>query len=192
MSNVIVGSTLLSNLHQRLGEQIAEHKGWYFLQSLACAVVGILAIVLPTFTSWSFGVVAGALLVASGLIKAITGIKSQIHWWSLLSAGLSMFIGGLMLWQPTSGIITLATLVAVFLLVEGITEISLGLEFESTRNWGWMALSGIISIVLSVVLFFGWPGMTVTFLGIMIGINLFLYGASLLAVSAGAPRYEIL
>lgn len=44
--------------------------------------------------------------------------------------------------------------------------------------------SGLVSLVLAGLLFAGWPGATVMFLGIIIGINLLFYGISLLALTA--------
>lgn len=192
MASAIIGEKLLSNLHECLDEKIAEHKTWYFLQAAACVVAGALAIGLPTLTALSFEMLTGALLLTSGAIKGISSIKSHIHWWSFMSALLMVSVGALMLLQPAPGLIALATLVAVFLLAEGFTEIFLALEFESARNWGWLLVSGLVSVLLSALLFFGWPGMTAMFLGVMIGVNLMLYGISLLAVSVATPTYDVL
>lgn len=193
MSSVTIGTMLLSDLHKRVEETIAEHKSWYFLQALTCVSVGILAMILPAIVAdVNFATAVGALLAISGLIKAFAGLKSHIHWWSLMSAALYIVAGGLMLWQPVPGAIALATLVAIFLFAEGLTEIFFGFELESARHWGWLPISGIVSVLLSIILFFGWPGMTTAFLGFMVGLNLLLYGASLLAVSAATPHYETL
>lgn len=192
MSNAIVGATLLSELHERMEEKISEYKGWYFIQAIAFMCAGVLALVLPAATTLGFNVVIGALLAISGVVKGFTSFKSHIHWWSLLSAAISVVLGCLMLLQPVPGIVAFATLVAVYLLTDGLTEIFLALEFESARNWGWLMLAGVVSILLSLILFIGWPGMTAMVLAVMIGINLLFYGASLLALSAVTPDYDTL
>lgn len=92
-----------------------------------------------------------------------------------------------MLLHPMAGTVALATLLAVFFAVEGVAEVFLSLEFRPARNWGWLLASGIVSLVLAVILFAGWPQTTVFFLGIMIGINLLFYGAAVLAL-ATSPR----
>jgi uncharacterized membrane protein HdeD (DUF308 family) len=192
MASSMVGAKILSDFHQRMEERIAEHKGWYALQASALIAAGILAMVLPIATPFAFEVVTGVVLAISGAVKGYTSFKSQTHWWSFLSAAVSFLIGALMLWQPVPGVIALATLVAVFLLAEGLTEIFLALEFESARNWGWLLVSGVVSVVLSVVLFVGWPGMTVAFLGFVVGVNLLLYGASIVALLLATPDYDTL
>lgn len=192
MASISVGTSLLSNFQEHVEETIAVHKAWYNFQGVALVLLGVLAMVLPLSTGWGFEKMMGAVLMASGVVKGYTSFKSHIHWWSFLSAALSLAVGGLLLWQPLSGVIALATLLAVFLLFEGVTEICLALEFESARNWGWLLVSGLISLVLSAILFIGWPGLTIAFLGIMIGVNLLCYGASLLTLSASTPTWETL
>jgi uncharacterized membrane protein HdeD (DUF308 family) len=192
MSGVIIGTSLLSDFHQRLEQRIAAHKDWYFIQSASCAFAGIVAMLLPSFSSLPFATAIGALLVINGLQKVLSGVRSEMHWWCYVSATVSIATGAAMLWLPLSGITMLATLVAIYLFAEGIAGICLGFELESARNWGWVSIAGVASLILSGVLFFGWPGMTVASLGFMIGASLVLYGASLLAVSAATPSYEIL
>lgn len=192
MASATIGSKLLSNFHESLEERIAEYRGWYSLQAIAFVASGIAAMVLPLVTGLGFDTQIGTLLLLSGTVKGIASLKSHVHWWSFLSAGLLTVIGVLMLLQPSSGFIALATLVAVLLLADGLTEIFLALEFESARNWGWLMVSGIVSVTFSIVLFVGWPGMTLAFLAVMVGVSLLLYGASLLAMLAATPRLDTL
>lgn len=192
MSGTTIGATLLTNLYQRVEEKIAAHRQWYFLQAITCVLAGLVAMIVPATTALGFNTVVGSVLVAIGVMKAFTSFKSHIHWWSFVSAAVSIVVGCLMLWQPLSGVIAAATLVAVFLFVEGLTEVFLAFEFESAPNWGWLSLAGIVSVVLSAVLFFGWPGMTMAMFGVMVGANLVLYGAALFALSAAIPVYETL
>jgi len=190
MSSMTIGATLLSDLHQRVEEKIAEYKGWYLLQSLTFVCAGILAMVLPSATGLEFGSVMGSLLIVTGVLKAFVSFKSHIHWWSMLSAAVCIAVGSLLVWPPN--LITISFLVAVFLLAEGLIEICLAFEYESAPKWGWLLLSGVISILLSLVLFIGGPAMTLTVLGVMIGVSMLLYGASLLALSASTHALEIL
>ncbi len=192
MSSMTIGATLLSDLHQRVEEKIAEYKGWYLLQSLTFVCAGILAMVLPSATGLAFGSVMGSLLIITGLLKAFVSFKSHIHWWSMLSAAVCIAVGSLLVWPPASSLITISFLVAVFLLAEGLIEICLAFEYESAPKWGWLLLSGVISILLSLVLFIGGAGMALAVLGVMIGVSMLLYGASLLALSASTRALEIL
>lgn len=173
-----------SDMRGHIEEAITEHRGWYIFQGIVFVLAGILAMVLPGATAFGFELLIGALLLISGIVQGVASLRSKTHWWALVSSLASLVIGGLMVFHPVAGALALATLLAVFLLVEGITELLLAFQFRSLRNWGWLMASGLVSLVLAGLLFAGWPGATVMFLGIIIGINLLFYGISLLALTA--------
>ena len=154
------------------------------LQGVVFILAGILAMILPSATAVGFELLIGALLLISGLVQVFASIRSKTHWWALLSSIASIIVGGLMLFNPAAGTLALATILAIFLAIEGVTELLLSLQFRPARNWGWLLLSGLVSSGLAVLLFAGWPGATIVFLGIIIGINFLLYGISLLAMTA--------
>ena len=173
----------LAELETDIAQRIAEHKQWYMIQGIVFIVAGILAIIIPAATAVGFGIVIGALLLVSGIIQGVASFRSGLHWWSLLSALLSIVVGVLMLVNPVVGAVALATILAIFLLLEGITEIFLAFQFRSVRNWGWLAFSGVVSLVLALIVFAGWPGTSIVLLGVIIGVNFVLYGTSLLALT---------
>jgi uncharacterized membrane protein HdeD (DUF308 family) len=103
-----------------------------------------------------------------------------MHGWSLLSSCLSIAIGIIMLWQPMPVLMAFVTLLAIFMTVEGILELSLAFQFRPVRNWSWMLFSGIVTLVFAAILWIGFPVFDVLYLGWVIAINLVLYGLSLL------------
>ncbi len=188
MATATLETQRLSDMRRRVESAIAEHRGWYMFQGVIFILAGILAMVLPSATAVGFELLIGALLLVSGLIQGIASLRSKTHWWSLLSSMASVIIGGLMLFNPAAGTLALATILAVFLAIEGVTELLLSLQFRPASNWGWLLLSGLVSLGLAILLFVGWPGLTIAFLGIIIGINFLLYGISLLAMTAKVER----
>lgn len=176
----------LADIGTRITQQIAEHRSWYIFQGIAFVVAGILAIILPNMTAIGFGLLIGALLFASGFIQAIAGFSAKSHWWTLISAVLSLVVGGWMIFNPVAGSVALATLLAIFLLLEGITELFLAYQLRPVANWAWLLISGIVSLLLAVIVFAGWPGASLVLLGVIIGINLLFYGIALLAITNAA------
>lgn len=173
----------LKEISANITQHISDHRGWYIFQGIAFIIAGILAIILPGVTAIGFGLVIGALLLASGIIQAIASFSSKSHWWSLASALLSLVVGALIIFNPVAGTIALATILAIFLFLEGITELFLAFQLKPIKNWGWLLLSGVVSLVLAVIVFAGWPGASVVLLGVLIGINLLFYGSALLAIT---------
>ncbi len=175
-------------LNRRIAENISRHRGWYVFQGILFVLCGILAAVLPGATALGMGILIGALLLVSGAAQLFMTLKSKIHWWSVLSSLLSLIAGGIMIFDPFTGLIALVTLVAVFLTLEGVFEILLAFQFRPVRNWRWMLLAGIVTLILAALLWIGFPELGILYLGWIIAINLLLYGFALLMLAWKAGR----
>jgi uncharacterized membrane protein HdeD (DUF308 family) len=173
----------LSEFGAIIGERVRAHKGWYVVQGIIFIIFGILAAILPAATAIGVDILVGAILLISGIFQLVASLKVKMHWWSTLSSLLSIIIGGLMLWNPFTGIVALVLLVAVFLLIEGVIEVLIALQFRPVKNWGWILFSGITALLLSAILWFGFPFLGMVFIGYMVAINLIFYGVSLLMLA---------
>jgi uncharacterized membrane protein HdeD (DUF308 family) len=73
-------------------------------------------------------------------------------WWLLVLTGiLSLVAGIVVLFQPGSSLAALAVIVGIFLLIDGILEIIDSL-MRSTANRGIVALLGVLSVIVGVLL----------------------------------------
>lgn len=160
--------------------ELHAHKGKYIFQGIVFIVAGMLAAVFPATTALNVELIVGAILLLTGVFQLVLTLKSKMHGWSLLSSCLSIAIGIIMLWQPMPVLMAFVTLLAIFMTVEGILELSLAFQFRRVRNWSWMLFSGIVTLVLAAILWIGFPVFDVLYLGWVIAINLVLYGLSLL------------
>ncbi|MCD6034306.1 MAG: acid-resistance rane protein [Rickettsiales bacterium] len=183
MATELFETDQMPNLKNRIPGSIVKHRGWYIFEGVVFVLGGLLSIALPVSTALAFEMYMGVLLLITGLVKALSSIRSHPVGWSAFSSLLLIGAGVLMLWKPVTGMVTLATIVATFLLLEAVTEIMLSFQFRPAKNWNWLMFSGIATLVLAILLFTGWPGNAVVFLGVLIGANLLLYGAALLALS---------
>ena len=163
----------------RFAEEISEHKSAYVLQGLLFILLGIAAAILPGLFALSADILIGVLLLLGGVIQLFLSHRSRMHWWALLSASLSIIVGGLMIVHPGSGLLALITLIMAFLFAEGIFEILLAMQFYPLRRWAWMLFSGIVALALAAILWKGFPVIGVLYLGWIIALNLFLYGVAL-------------
>lgn len=178
----------LEALNKQIKENISRHKGWYIFQGVLFIICGLLAALLPGATALGMGVLVGTLLLVSGAFQLIITLKSKIHWWSVLSALLSLIAGSIMLFDPFAGLVALVTVIAVFLTIEGIFEILLAFQFRPVRNWWWMLVAGIVTLFLAALLWAGFPALGILYLGWMVAVNLLLYGFSLLMLMWNADR----
>jgi uncharacterized membrane protein HdeD (DUF308 family) len=170
----------LDALGARVEQELRDHKGKYILQSTVFIIAGILAAAFPAATAVNVELIVGVILLLTGVFQFVLTLKSKMHWWSLLSACLSIVIGIVMLWKPLPVLLAFVTLLAIFMTIEGVLELLLAFQFRPVRNWNWMLFSGIVTLILAVILWIGFPAFDVLYLGWVIAVNLVFYGLSLL------------
>jgi uncharacterized membrane protein HdeD (DUF308 family) len=156
-------------------------------EGILLIIVGLLAIWLPTFITMSIISLIGILAIIAGavqLFRTFQNTKTNYFWSALISAGLAIIVGILLLSYPLHGAMVLALLLGIWFLFHGILEISFALQVRHhSRNWGVLLLSGIVSIVLAIIIWSGWPLNALWVVGLLLGINLIFFGVSLFAIA---------
>jgi uncharacterized membrane protein HdeD (DUF308 family) len=173
----------------------ALHQHWklYLAEGLLLLVLGLLAIVVPAVATLAVTLVFGWLFLISGIIGLITTFwmrGAPGFWWSLASAALAILAGGYLLAQPIAGALSLTVVLIAFFIIEGVASIMFALDHrrELSGQWGWMLLSGIVDLVLSVMLIAGLPSTAVWALGLLVGINMVFGGLALTAMALHARK----
>jgi uncharacterized membrane protein HdeD (DUF308 family) len=102
------------------------------------------------------------------------------HFWlQLISVVLAILIGILFLRDPSQGIVTIALLLIVFFMMEGISKVVFALTIRPFPNWGWVLASGLVGILLALILWANLPLTAVWLIGFLLGINLISVGAAI-------------
>jgi len=177
----IVATTKDSDaLSTRVEQELRNHKGKYILQGMIFILAGALAAAFPGTTALNTELLIGVILLVTGGFQLILTLRSRMHFWSLLSACLSIVIGVVILWKPLPVLLTVVTLLAIFMTLEGLLELLLAFEFRAVPSWKWMFGSGVITLILAAVLWIGFPAFDVFYLSWVVAVNLIFYGLSLL------------
>ena len=179
-TKVILTASGSADVSEHIAQHLREHKGRYIFQGVGFIISGILSATLTSTTALHTELLVGAILLMTGVFQLALTVKSKMHWWSLLSACLSIVMGMVVLWKPFPVLISVVTLLAIFMTVEGLLELFLAFRFRPVRSWGWMIFSGTMTLTMALVLWIGYPTFDVLYLGFIIAINLVLYGLSLL------------
>ncbi len=96
-------------------------------------------------------------------------------WWFLLLVGLLSVVAGIVIiFKPGDSLATLAVIAGIFLLVDGILELASAF-FRTTLNRGMVALFGVLTAVIGVLLI-RHPVGGVAFVALLIGIWLIAAG----------------
>ena len=83
-----------------------------------------------------------------------------------------------MLARPAVGELAITLTLGFLFMLQGAYEAFLAFEVRPARGWSWMLVSAICSIVLSMVIVLGLPGVSLVALGIIIGVNLITSGVA--------------
>ena len=173
----------------------AMHDHWrsFLAEGIILSVLGIAAIVVPPLAGLVATIVLGWLFVMAGIVGLLFTLRARGapgFGWALLSALVALIAGGLLLWNPLRGLITLTYVLVAFFIFDGIVIIILAITHrrELTAKWEWMLVNGIIDLVLAGIVISGMPGTLAWALGLIVGIDLLFGGASLIATALEARK----
>ena len=161
-----------------------DHWKYYSFQGTLMIVVGILALLVPFAATLATTLFFGWLLILGGIVGCVAAFRSREapgFWSSLLLAVLSVVLGGIIIYDPLAGTVTLTWLLAVFFFLSGLFNFSIAraVRLSTTRFW-LVIVSGIIDIVLAIFLIIGLPGTAVWATGVFLGISFITSGFGLL------------
>ena len=163
-----------------------SYRAWFLGAGAAMVGLGVLAIALPFIFTVAFDLAIGVLLVGSGAVHAVHAV--QVRRWAgaiprLFVALLYLAAGVLILVRPLTGALALTLVLSAFLVAAGVSRLILASHLHGHAGWGWTLASGILSILLGVFIFLGWPSTAVWVLGLFIGVDLLFAGWSLLGLT---------
>ncbi len=179
------------DLLARASSHFREHWGWYLAEGLILILLGLAAIVLPPLATLAATLVLGWLFLLCGIVGIVATIRMREapgFWWSLLSAVLALVVGGLLLWDPLRGALSLTLVLTAFFLVDGVASIMYALKHrhDASGRWGFILASGVITLLLAVVIMVGLPGTAAYTLGLLVGIDMLFSGSMLVALAVMA------
>jgi len=138
-------------------------RNWWLiaLRGLFAVLFGLAALIWPNLTLVSLVSLFGAYLLADGLLAVIAGLTRQTGsrpWWLLLIEGLMGIGAGVLTFlSPGLTAIALLYLIAAWAIITGMVEIVSAIRLRAEiDNEGLLALSGVLSVTLGVVLVI-WP-----------------------------------
>jgi uncharacterized membrane protein HdeD (DUF308 family) len=173
-----------------LGEHRAEianqHSAWHLAQGILLVFAGVLALIFPVVSTVTVTLVIGWVLIFSGIFQAISlirGRESPLFWLPLVSVVLFLLVGALILRNPAEGVLTITLLMIIFFMIEGIAKVTFALAMRPLPNWGWVLLSGLIAVGISLYLWATLPGTALWLIGVLVGIELIVEGIAISAIA---------
>lgn len=180
-------------IHQSDASELRRTRLWFAVEGAVILGLGVLAAVLPAFAGLAAALVFGWMLFLSGLVGFIvlTVSRGQAHpGWRIVSALASILAGAVVLWAPLAGVLTIALLVAAYLVVNAVASFAMASAQRraSGRGWGWRVLSGLIDLILAGFIVFLKPGGDAVLVGFVVAIDLIIAGIALVCLALAVPR----
>jgi uncharacterized membrane protein HdeD (DUF308 family) len=172
----------------RRSSQLHRRWGWLLFFGVVQIVGGVLAIAVPAAASIAAAIIFGAVILVAGAFQLAHAFS--VRKWSgvaLQALGGLLYIaaGIVVLLFPVAGALTLAVVVAVLLIADGVVRIMLSSRLDRQEGRGWLIAAGVASALLGILLLIGWPLTGIWAIGILLGVNLLFSGAANCALAIG-------
>ena len=172
-------------------EEAKKNSGFLIFLGIMTVIFGVVAIGSPLITGVAVAVFVGFLLLASGVARIVHALKSK-QWgtgfWGTAIGALGILAGLLMIFRPLVGLVTMTMLLAIYFLIDGISEIIAAFKIKPDQGWGWVLFNGIIAVLLGLMIWRQWPVSGAWAIGLLVGIHILMTGWSMIILGTGARR----
>jgi uncharacterized membrane protein HdeD (DUF308 family) len=158
---------------------------WLILGIISVAF-GIFVLANPVAASIAVTTLAGIMFVVSGGFQVWAGLSEEGTMAKVLGIALGVLmvlLGGSLLFHPLQGVISLALLVGILFGASGVSRLITAFQMRETPFFWLMLISGGISVLLAGYVFANFSALALSLLGILLGIELLMNGASLIALA---------
>lgn len=172
-------------------DELHRNWGWFLALGVLLLLLGAAALGASVALTLASVMLFGWLLIFGGVMEAIHAFWRERGWGgvfiNLLTGLLYVVVGFMMVANPGEAAATLTLLIALFLMFGGIFRIAVALMLRFP-HWGWLALHGLINLLLGAAIWRQWPLSGLWVIGLFIGIDLVLNGWSLVMLGLVARK----
>jgi uncharacterized membrane protein HdeD (DUF308 family) len=142
-------------------------------------VLRIAAVAFPFATKIAAKMVFGLVFLIGGIAQIVHAFSTH-RWsaflWYVLIGALYLIAGIWLAFFPLTGIIMLTVFLAAMFIFEGIFEVIMALGLRAQHGWGWLLISGLVSLAAGVLIYAQLPTSAAWAIGLLVGINMISSG----------------
>jgi uncharacterized membrane protein HdeD (DUF308 family) len=155
------------------------------------ALLGIAAIIYPAVATATINTLAGVLLIIAGVLGFGFAFGARdtggvILW--IVVALLAIVVGIVFLSAPDIATVTLTVVLAVWFIISGLTKIVAAFEQRGRTGAGVVAVNGVLSLILGVLIAAELPDSSDWAIGLLLGIMFLVDGVALIVLGWMARR----
>jgi uncharacterized membrane protein HdeD (DUF308 family) len=165
--------------------------GWIVALGVVYVVAGFVALGSVVMATVASVLVVGVMMIVAGVAELISAFQIKT-WgkfliWALL--GLLYIVAGFVTFEnPLFAAVLLTLMLGASLVASGVVRIFLAFNMKRESPWVWVALSGVITLLLGLLILARWPINSIYILGLFLGIDLIMAGAGWIGLGFGLHR----
>ena len=165
--------------------------GWIVALGAVYVLAGIVALGSVMLATVASVLIVGAMMIIAGVAEVFSAFQVK-SWgkfllWALL--GVLYIVAGFVTFEnPLLAAVLLTLILGASLVASGVMRIILGFSMKREMPWIWVVLSGVITLLLGLLILAHWPVSSLYILGLFLGIDLVLAGASWMGLGLGLRR----
>jgi len=160
---------------------IARKWGWFVVLGIISVLGGVFALGHPLIVTLAGVIFIGAALLVSGVAQIVQAFMTK-GWsgflFSILGGLLSIIAGVLIMQEPVAGSVIITMFLLAVLVVSGVLRIMLAFRHRHMSLWWLMALGGLVSVVVGIMLYQALPWSGLWVLGTLIAVEMIVQGIS--------------
>ena len=176
----------LDNNSSLIMENIKKNAGLTMLLGGVMVLVGFLSMGSPLVAGLSVTMMVGIMLIVGGIGQLVFAIKAGTGFFSMIMGVLTIILGGYMLSNVGAALESLTLFIAIYFVIEGITEAIAAFQMKPASGWGWALFSGLVTVLLGAMIWNQFPLSGAWAIGTLVGIKLLFSGWSLLMFGMAA------
>jgi len=166
--------------------------GWIVALGIIFMIAGVIALGSVVVATASAVLIVGIMMIMAGVAEIIAAFRVK-EWGKAIFLGLvgALYVaaGVIAFESPLLAAAVLTLLLGIALMVGGIVRMFLAWHMrEAGKPWGWVVVSGIISLLLGLMIVAQWPYSGLYVLGIFVGVDLIFIGSSWLSIGLALKR----
>lgn len=168
---------------------------WRLLEGAGLALLGVGCLLAVALAPAGAPAPLETILIAAGAVTLLAAFRAEQNpafAGSILLALIAFAAGLQLLWNLFEAETSLGLILASYFALRGTVTIVLAAACrrQGIAQWEWLTVSGVTSLILTLLILSGLPGPYLWMFGVLLGVDLLFDGSALIAVASQANRAD--